>query len=67
MAKGKNYYSNAYQEAHQRQIKLKINRDTEPEMLEWILSQNNSQGYLKELIRKDMDNKAGRQVRDDHE
>ena len=71
MGESKNYYSNAYQEAHQRQIKLKINKDTEPEMLSWVLSQSNIQGYLKKLISQDMErNKkeiAGRQVKDDHE
>ena len=71
MDKPKNYYSNAYQEAHQRQIKLKINKDTEPEMLSWVLSQENIQGYLKELIKQDMERRdvriAERQVKDPDE
>lgn len=58
MGKSKNYYSNAYQEAHQRQVKLKINKDTEPEMLSWVLSQSNIQGYLKKLISQDMERKG---------
>lgn len=71
MDKPKNYYSNAYQEAHQRQIKLKINKDTEPEMLSWVLSQENIQGYLKELIKQDMERRdirnRERQVKDPDE
>ena len=54
MAKDQNYYTNAYIETHQRQIKLKINRDTEPEMLSWVLGQKNIQGYIKRLILEDM-------------
>ena len=49
-----NYYSDRYQRLHQHQVKLKINEITEPELLEWVTSQKNIQGYIKGLIRKDM-------------
>ena len=44
-----------YEKENLRQIRLKINRKTEPELLAWIEKQENIQGYIKELIRKDME------------
>ena len=38
-----------------RQIKLQINIKTEPDLYAWIESKSNKQGYLKELMRADMD------------
>ena len=52
--KSPNYYSNKYIEENQQVIRIKINRKTEPELLEWIRKKNNKQGYIKELILKDM-------------
>ena len=51
-------YQNKYREENVREFRLKINRLTEPELLEWMSSQENYQGYLKKLIREDM--KKGR-------
>jgi len=48
-------YLNQYEKENIRQIRLKINRKTEPELLEWIEEQGNIQGYIKQLIREDMD------------
>lgn len=48
-------YLNKYEKDNLRQIRLKINRKTEPELLEWIEKQDNIQGYLKRLILEDMD------------
>ena len=48
-------YLAQYEKENIRQIRLKINRKTEPEMLEWIEKQENIQGYIKQLIRKDME------------
>lgn len=48
-------YLNQYEKENIRQIRLKINRKTEPELLEWIEKQGNIQGYIKQLIREDMD------------
>ena len=50
-------YLNQYEKENIRQIRLKINRKTEPELLEWIEKQGNIQGYIKQLIREDMDRK----------
>lgn len=47
-------YVEAYQRKNIRQIRLKLNRKTEPELIEWLESKDNIQGYLKNLIKKDM-------------
>ena len=49
-------YLNQYEKENIRQIRLKINRKTEPELLEWMEKQENIQGYIKQLIREDMEN-----------
>lgn len=48
-------YLNQYEKENIRQIRLKINRKTEPELIEWIEKQENIQGYIKRLIREDME------------
>ena len=48
-------YLNQYEKENLRQIRLKINRKTEPELIEWIEQQENIQGYIKRLIREDME------------
>ena len=48
-------YLAAYEKDNLRQIRLKINRKTEPELLEWIEKQGNIQGYIKRLILEDME------------
>lgn len=50
-----NEYLNQYEKENIRQIRLKINRKTEPDLLEWIEKQPNIQGYIKCLIRFDME------------
>ena len=50
-----NDYLNQYEKENIRQIRLKINRKTEPDLLEWIEKQPNIQGYIKRLIRDDME------------
>jgi len=47
-------YMNQYEKENIRQIRLKINRKTEPELLEWIEKRDNIQGYIKRLILEDM-------------
>jgi hypothetical protein len=47
-------YLNQYEKENIRQIRLKINRKTEPELLAWIEKQNNIQWYIKRLILQDM-------------
>ena len=48
-------YLAQYEKENLRQIRLKINRKTEPELLEWIEKQENIQGYIKRLILDDME------------
>ena len=43
-----------------RRFTLKLNRFTEPELLDWLESQDNKQGYIKELILADMAKKGER-------
>lgn len=47
-------YLAQYEKENLRQIRLKINRKTEPELLAWIEKQENIQGYIKRLILEDM-------------
>lgn len=47
-------YMKNYEKENLRQIRLKINRKTEPELLEWIEKQDNIQGYIKKIIMEDM-------------
>ena len=47
-------YLAQYEKENLRQIRLKINRKTEPELLAWIEKQENIQGYIKQLIRREM-------------
>ena len=48
-------YNIDYIKQNVRQFMLKINRKTEPELLAWMESQDSIQTYLKDLIRKDME------------
>lgn len=48
-------YNEEYQKENIRRVVLKLNRRTEDkELLEWIEKKENIQGYIKELIKKDM-------------
>ena len=57
--KNAEYLAN-YEKENLRQIRLKINRKTEPELLEWIEKQDNIQGYIKRLILEDMEKEKDR-------
>ena len=47
--------SNAnYDAGHTRQIKMKLNLKTDREILEWLDSKSNKQGYIKQLIKADI-------------
>ena len=50
-------YNIEYIRNYQRQFMLKVNRKTEPEMVEWLESQESVQTYLKQLIQEDMSRK----------
>lgn len=57
----KKEYDLKYQKQNIRQIKLNINKRTEPDLIEWIEKQDNVQGYLKQLIKNDMIRKGAKQ------
>lgn len=38
-----------------RSVMVSFNRNTEPELVEWIEQQENKQGYIKRLVREDME------------
>lgn len=44
-----------YQTANIKQISLQLNKKTEADLLEYIESLDNKQGYIKALIRADME------------
>lgn len=48
-------YNREYVKEYQRQFVLKVNRNTDPDMIAWLESQDSIQTYLKELIRRDME------------
>lgn len=38
-----------------RKVMIGFNRNTEPELTSWIESKANKQGYIKQLVRDDME------------
>ena len=46
-----------YDAKNTKQIHLKLNLNTDAELLEWLANQDSIQGYIKSLIKKDMENK----------
>lgn len=48
-----------YEKENKVQIKLTVNKKTEAELLVWIESQDNKQGYIKSLIHADMNKQKG--------
>jgi hypothetical protein len=43
-----------YDDAHTKKIMLKLNLETDKDILERLEAVGNKQGYIKELIRKDI-------------
>ena len=43
-----------YDKTNTKQIHLKLNRNTDAEMIRWLEDQENIQGYIKKLIKRDM-------------
>lgn len=43
-----------YDASHTKQIKLKLNLDTDRDIIGWLEMVDNKQGYIKELIREDL-------------
>ena len=52
-----NGYIMQYDKENQRRIIVRVNRLNEKEMLDFLESQPSIQGYIKDLIRKDMEEK----------
>lgn len=46
--------SSKYDAANTIQIKLKLNKTTDADIIEQLQAQSNKQGYIKELIRNDI-------------
>ena len=44
-----------YDEANTTQVKLKLNNKTDADILDWLNQMKNKQGYIKELIRRDIE------------
>ena len=53
-------YEIDYIKQNQRQFMLKVNRKTDPDMVDWLESHENVQAYLKDLIRKDMESRTNK-------
>ena len=45
-----------YDAKNTKQIHLKLNLNTDADLLEWLAKQDSVQGYIKSLIKKDMEN-----------
>lgn len=43
-----------YDKANTVQIKLKLNKKTDADIIAWLYNNENKQGYIKSLIRSDM-------------
>lgn len=50
-------YNIEYDKANQRQFALRVNKIHDGDMIEWLEAQSSIQGYIKDLIRKDMEEK----------
>lgn len=44
-----------YDASHTKQVKLKLNLETDKDILDWLDDMDNKQGYIKALIRADME------------
>ena len=56
---GKYKAQERYDAKNTRQIRLKLNLTTDKDILEHLNKVGNKQGYIKGLIRADMENKKG--------
>lgn len=51
-------YLRKYQKQNIRVYKMKVNKNTENELNDWLRQKENVQGYLKHLVREDMKREA---------
>ena len=52
----KKKYDQQYAKENLIQMKFTVNREFDADIIEWLNKQSNKAGYIKELIRKDMEN-----------
>ena len=50
-------YQNQYNKEHYRQIVIRLNNETDKELIDWLSSQENLAGYIKQIAREDMEKK----------
>lgn len=55
--KKKSAYDQQYAKDKLQQIRLTLNKDHDADLIAWLDRQPNKQGYLKQLIRADMESK----------
>lgn len=48
-----------YDSANTVQFKIKLNKNNDAEMIKFLQDLDNRQGYIKDLIKKDMEKKKG--------
>jgi hypothetical protein len=53
-ANAQSFASMKYDAANTVQLKMKLNKKYDADILEWLNQQPNKQGYIKQLIRADM-------------
>ena len=44
-----------YNKENTVQVALRLNKNTDADVIKWLNAQKNKQGYIKELIRQDID------------
>mgnify|MGYP003333770888 CR=1 FL=1 len=47
-------YISSYHKSNIKQIKINLNKEYDADIIEHLSKQSNKQGYIKELIRKDI-------------
>lgn len=55
--KKKSAYDQQYAKDKLQQIRFSLNKDRDADLIAWLDRQPNKQGYLKQLIRADMESK----------
>lgn len=50
-------YDQKYAKENLRNIRLSLNKEHDADIIAWLDQQPNKQGYLKELVRKDIEQK----------
>ena len=48
-------YDKQYAKENTQQIKFVLNKNLDADIIEWLSTKPNKQGYIKELIRRDME------------